>query len=98
MPKVSHVPAANFFGEHGEVHRETFSQDAYSLAACQRVGTRTTEAKRLNLFAHFWELGLLGTGDAELLHPKLQRWALHPKFRGRSVRPCEDPVGLLKDR
>src|ERR1700720_3285910 len=40
--------------------------DAYRLAACQTVGTQRP-------IAHFCELGSLWTGDAELLHPKLQR-------------------------
>jgi hypothetical protein len=59
-------------------------------------------AKRLALiestYCAFCELGFLRTGDAELLHPKLQRWTLYSKLRSCSVRAREDPVALLKDR
>ena len=57
------------------------------------VGTQ-----RVDLLRIFCELGSLRTGDTEFLHPKLERWTLHSKFRSGSVRAREDPVALLKDR
>jgi hypothetical protein len=67
--------------EPGEIRKETSEKMLIDWQCAKRLA--------------FEQLGFLWTGDAELLHPKLERWAFHSKFRSCSVRAGEDPIGLL---
>src|SRR5882724_5121046 len=56
------------------------------------AGSRSTDSWRI------LDSGLLRAGDSEFLHAKLERGALDPKSRSRSIGTDEDPVGLLQNR